>query len=89
MRTTIDRRGRFTRNEVAVSSGSGSVDRDALQLMRSTDYLSHLMPKPIEPQTGYLVVRADKSGAVTLGFTGKLLEKCPSQSEVESDPAGT
>ena len=73
--TTIDGRGRFTNSAVAVGSGSGSIDRDALKLIKGTD-LARLFPRKVERQSGYVLVRADESGAVTMGFAGKLLDSC-------------
>lgn len=76
IKTTIDQRGRFTDSKVVAGSGSSSVDRDALQLIKGTD-LSRLFPRRVERQTGYVLVSADETGAVTLGFAGKLLDSCP------------
>jgi hypothetical protein len=76
IKTSIDGRGRFINSTVAVGSGSSSIDRDALKLIKGTD-LARLFPRKVERQSGYVLVTADESGAVTMGFAGKLLDSCP------------
>ncbi|GAB3346884.1 hypothetical protein GCM10027359_31570 [Marilutibacter aestuarii] len=78
---TLNRRGRFTDTAIVSSSGSNTFDRNAIQLVKDTD-LSRIFPSAVQPHSGYVVVTSGPSGSMTLGFTGKLLPSCPSDTAV-------